>query len=129
MRVSSTGAAYALAVGCIANFQASPAWAFSPPSLAAPSTILSSCRACSAAATRNAPERPYETRARAWGGAGRGRATTATRMSSTDIESPFATPGMADMEEDEDMDALLPLTLENVETVLDEMRPYLMSDG
>lgn len=51
------------------------------------------------------------------------------RMSSTDIESPFATPGMADMDGDEDKDALLTLTLENVETVLDEMRPYLMSDG
>lgn len=50
-------------------------------------------------------------------------------MSSTDIESPFASPGMANMEEDEDVDAFLPLTLDNVETVLDEMRPYLMSDG
>lgn len=37
---------------------------------------------------------------------------------------------MADMGEgEEDKDALLTLTLENVETVLDEMRPYLMSDG
>lgn len=50
-------------------------------------------------------------------------------MSSTDIESPFATPGMVDMDDDEDKDAFLTLTLENVETVLDEMRPYLMSDG
>lgn len=38
-------------------------------------------------------------------------------------------PGMADMNDDDDDDAFLPLTLENVETVLDEMRPYLMSDG
>ena len=37
---------------------------------------------------------------------------------------------MADMgDEEEDKDALLTLTLENVETVLDEMRPYLMPDG
>ncbi|CAM9893566.1 unnamed protein product [Choristocarpus tenellus] len=42
-----------------------------------------------------------------------------------DIESPFASPGIAD----DDSDELLPLTLENVELVLDEMRPYLMSDG
>lgn len=49
--------------------------------------------------------------------------------SSTDIESPFAKPGVAGNEMESDKDALLPLTLENVETVLDEMRPYLMSDG
>lgn len=49
-------------------------------------------------------------------------------MSSTDIESPFASPGVVETEED-DKDAPLPLTLENVEIVLDEMRPYLMSDG
>lgn len=71
------------------------------------------------------------TKTRFLSSSGRRRSAAAhvTRMSSTDIESPFASPGMADMGEDEDKDALLPLTLENVETVLDEMRPYLMSDG
>ncbi|CAM9703085.1 unnamed protein product [Chrysoparadoxa australica] len=33
------------------------------------------------------------------------------------------------MDDDDDDDAPLPLTLENVEKVLDEMRPYLISDG
>lgn len=42
-----------------------------------------------------------------------------------DIESPFAPGGAAVAGGDE----TLPLTLENVELVLDEMRPYLMSDG
>lgn len=36
---------------------------------------------------------------------------------------------MADTDDDDDDDAFLPLSLENVEIVLDEMRPYLMSDG
>ncbi|CAN0373095.1 unnamed protein product [Discosporangium mesarthrocarpum] len=42
-----------------------------------------------------------------------------------EIESPFATPGVSGATDDD----LLPLTLDNVEMVLDEMRPYLMSDG
>ncbi|CAM9280898.1 unnamed protein product [Phaeothamnion confervicola] len=45
-----------------------------------------------------------------------------------EIESPFADPTTAGGADDDD-DAPLALTLENVERVLDEMRPYLMSDG
>lgn len=118
--------------GCMAAasvLQGSPAGAFAPPSLIPPSRAapMSTCRACDAKwSHRSKVERPHSAQihSRGWT---RGR--TATRMSSTDIESPFATPGVADVDDDDDMDALLPLTLENVETVLDEMRPYLMSDG
>eukprot|EP00284_Hemiselmis_tepida_P008293 CAMPEP_0174927442 /NCGR_PEP_ID=MMETSP1355-20121228/18132_1 /TAXON_ID=464990 /ORGANISM="Hemiselmis tepida, Strain CCMP443" /LENGTH=238 /DNA_ID=CAMNT_0016173541 /DNA_START=9 /DNA_END=725 /DNA_ORIENTATION=+ len=47
---------------------------------------------------------------------------------STDpIVSPF--DPSVDIETDTDSDGPLALTLENVETTLDEMRPYLMSDG
>lgn len=54
-------------------------------------------------------------------------AASPMRMSTeVQIESPFAAPGALD---DDDDDGPLPLTLENVEKVLDEMRPYLMSDG
>eukprot|EP00638_Chattonella_subsalsa_P006953 CAMPEP_0117758584 /NCGR_PEP_ID=MMETSP0947-20121206/15470_1 /TAXON_ID=44440 /ORGANISM="Chattonella subsalsa, Strain CCMP2191" /LENGTH=181 /DNA_ID=CAMNT_0005578809 /DNA_START=232 /DNA_END=777 /DNA_ORIENTATION=+ len=48
-------------------------------------------------------------------------------MSTTDedqITSPFENTGVSDTQEE-----FLPLTLENVEKILDEMRPYLMSDG
>eukprot|EP00611_Tribonema_gayanum_P029078 TRINITY_DN7680_c0_g2_i3.p1 TRINITY_DN7680_c0_g2~~TRINITY_DN7680_c0_g2_i3.p1 ORF type:complete len:251 (+),score=87.24 TRINITY_DN7680_c0_g2_i3:153-905(+) len=52
------------------------------------------------------------------------------------IQSPFAqgNPGMEGYDsdsddEDDDMDGYLPLTMENVDMVLDEMRPYLISDG
>jgi len=44
--------------------------------------------------------------------------------------SPFEGDNIvAEDSDDEDDDAILPLTLENVEKILDEMRPYLMSDG
>mmetsp|Transcript_8519 Transcript_8519/g.27913 ORF Transcript_8519/g.27913 Transcript_8519/m.27913 type:complete len:231 (+) Transcript_8519:126-818(+) len=46
------------------------------------------------------------------------------------ISSPFENFALDDEEDDElDPDVELPLTLENVERVLDELRPYLMSDG
>ncbi|KAJ8612522.1 hypothetical protein CTAYLR_003731 [Chrysophaeum taylorii] len=49
-----------------------------------------------------------------------------TRLRAEVISSPFE-KGLD--EDDEDDDEELPLTLENVEKVLDELRPYLMSDG
>eukprot|EP00752_Nemacystus_decipiens_P006700 g6023.t1 len=128
--------------GCVAtaataaSLQASPVGAFAIPafvSSGAPS--LANCRSCSstspsssalprAGSSRGSPRQ----QTRGWGKAE--RSVGVARMSSTDIESPFATPGVADMGEgEEDDDAPLTLTLENVETVLDEMRPYLMSDG
>lgn len=129
-----------LAAAAIATlFHASPAGSFCSPR---PVT----CRAClqTAASTSTATfSRPsserrwarsiWGGRERGWGGRGEGtnrKHGVLLLMSSTDIESPFATPGVAgnEMEED-DIDAVLPLTLENVEKVLDEMRPYLMSDG
>ena len=47
------------------------------------------------------------------------------------IVSPFdaSKGGTADDDDDDDEDEELPLTRENVELVLDEMRPYLQSDG
>mmetsp|Transcript_9000 Transcript_9000/g.11336 ORF Transcript_9000/g.11336 Transcript_9000/m.11336 type:complete len:217 (-) Transcript_9000:317-967(-) len=48
------------------------------------------------------------------------------------IQSPFDTSNsMYDDDDDDDevLDQELPLTLENVEKVLDELRPYLISDG
>ena len=46
------------------------------------------------------------------------------------VISPFDTSSNANPNESEDdSDDELPLTLENVEKVLDEMRPYLQSDG
>eukprot|EP00904_Undaria_pinnatifida_P003461 jgi/Undpi1/13115/HiC_scaffold_8.g02777.m1 len=108
--------------GCVAvtttAFQATPAVAFVPPSFS-PGGLSTSGVCYSKSHHPSSPGRGWT----------RPRSGAAVRMSSTDIESPFATPGMADMEGDEDKDALLTLTLENVETVLDEMRPYLMSDG
>jgi Fe-S cluster biogenesis protein NfuA len=72
--------------------------------------------ACSFMAAARAPVR------RQSGGAGVG-----VLRSAPEIESPFAAPGT--LSDDDDDDSLLPLTLDNVEKVLDEMRPYLMSDG
>lgn len=127
--------------GCVATavaavlLQSSPAGAFAPPAFtpAGPGPV-SYCRACSSATASSALPRSVSRssgssqQARGWWGAR--RSVGVTRMSSTDIESPFASPGMADMGEgEEDTESLLTLTLENVETVLDEMRPYLMSDG
>lgn len=127
----------------VASLQASQAGAFAPPAFvpSGPASLLY-CRSCSSAASAVLPRSSSSSssnaaskqqQARAWGAPRRAgaRSTVVTRMSSTDIESPFASPGMAEMGEgdEEDKDALLTLTLENVETVLDEMRPYLMSDG
>ena len=111
--------------GCVAAttvLRAYPATAFVPPSFPpfSPAALSSSGVCCSKSSLQTHPST-----GRGWASS-KGRAI---RMSSTDIESPFATPGMADMDDDEDKDAFLTLTLENVETVLDEMRPYLMSDG
>ncbi|CAM9174830.1 unnamed protein product, partial [Ectocarpus sp. 12 AP-2014] len=132
-----------MAVAAVAatSLQNSRAGAFAPPAFvpAAPAY----CRSCSSSsmsalartAAASSSSSSARQQARGWGAAPRrtGASESAVvprRMSSTDIESPFATPGMADMgDEEEDADSLLTLTLENVETVLDEMRPYLMSDG
>ena len=78
-----------------------------------------------------------------WAGAGAAATTTTTVRPSTfrhdipeddvsggDVVSPFTdgvnSKGFGDSGDD---DEILPLTIENVEKVLDEMRPYLMSDG
>jgi len=45
------------------------------------------------------------------------------------VVSPFDSEQQEDAVELEDDGEYLPLTLDNVEKVLDEMRPYLMSDG
>ncbi|CAM9547844.1 unnamed protein product [Ectocarpus fasciculatus] len=125
-----------IAVAAVAatSLQTSPAGAFAPPAFVPAGPAY--CRSCSSsstsalARTAAASSSSAQQQARGWGAAPRRSGAAPRRMSSTDIESPFATPGMADMgDEEEDADALLTLTLENVETVLDEMRPYLMSDG
>ncbi len=48
-----------------------------------------------------------------------------------EIVSPFAKLGATDKldDRDEDDEIFLPLTYENVEKVLDELRPYLIADG
>lgn len=130
MRTATSGA-YFLA-GCMVAatvLQSSPAGAFAPPSFLPATRSSFSASGCRACCDGSLGDRPHRSQSRRPRGGGFRRTNVATRMSSTDIESPFATPGMADMGEEEDKDALLPLTLENVETVLDEMRPYLMSDG
>ena len=105
--------------------QGSTAGAFAPPPMvpASISRTDSRCRSCCARASVDRPRRK-QLRSRGWD-AGR---RPSTQLWSTDIESPFAKPEVADMDDDDD-DECLPLTLENVEIVLDEMRPYLMSDG
>lgn len=120
-------------VGLMALQQVSPAGSFAPLSLVAPNTV--ECRACGSiwrshsAVSAGRYSRLNQSRARSSRtSAKRGfGSNTVTRMS-TDIESPFTTPGVNE-ELEEDEDGVLPLTLENVEIVLDEMRPYLMSDG
>lgn len=65
------------------------------------------------------------------------RTTIRLRASEGTIVSPFdssrtstATAPSEDKDDDtDDDDEELPLTIENVERVLDEMRPYLQSDG
>ncbi|CAB1115598.1 unnamed protein product [Ectocarpus sp. CCAP 1310/34] len=134
-----------IAVAAVAaiSLQNSRAGAFAPPAFVPAGPAH--CRSCSssstsalartaAASSSSSSSSRAQQQARGWGSAPRRNgasesAVAPRRMSSTDIESPFASPGMADMGDGEDADALLTLTLENVETVLDEMRPYLMSDG
>ncbi|CAN0011427.1 unnamed protein product, partial [Ectocarpus sp. 8 AP-2014] len=130
-----------IAVAAVAatSLQNSRAGAFAPPTFVPAGPAY--CRSCSssstsalaraAAASSSSSSSSTQQQARGWGAVPRRTgAAEPRRMSSTDIESPFATPGMADMgDEEEDPEAMLTLTLENVETVLDEMRPYLMSDG
>lgn len=107
---------------------------FISPSLIRPATLT--CRMCGSTwISRATPSSGRTTRfsqIRTSGGRANLRKGTesrvSTRLSSTDIESPFATPGVSE-HIDEDNDGILPLTLDNVEIVLDEMRPYLMSDG
>lgn len=114
--------------GCFlvgAVLRISPAGAFTPSSMvpgASTSGVHSRCRSHSVPSSVDRPRRKLG-RSRGWHIGHR----LSTQLSSTDIESPFATPGVADPDDDDD--APLPLTLENVEIVLDEMRPYLMSDG
>ncbi|CAN0276094.1 unnamed protein product [Pylaiella littoralis] len=146
MRSQSFVGRCVVTAAAVASLQASPAGAFAPPASVSSSLApLPYCRSCSSSASALLPpgsssssrrsssssnSDAKQRQARGWGAQRRAGTTgaTVTRMSSTDIESPFATPGMAEMGE-EDKDSLLTLTLENVETVLDEMRPYLMSDG
>ena len=52
------------------------------------------------------------------------RIATRAEPAADDVVSPFESDGSKD-----DDDEILPLTYDNVEKILDEMRPYLMSDG
>ena len=53
------------------------------------------------------------------------RIATRAEPAADDVVSPFESDGSKDDDDDE----ILPLTYDNVEKILDEMRPYLMSDG
>lgn len=132
MRASGVTAGCAL-VWFMALQQVSPAGSFAPLSLIASNTV--ECRACGSiwrshsGASAGRYSRLTQPRARSSRtSAKRGFGSNTVRRMSTDIESPFTTPGVNEELED-DEDDVLPLTLENVEIVLDEMRPYLMSDG
>jgi len=61
----------------------------------------------------------------------RRRSLVSLRAEATDpiVVSPFDPSVDADVDEKKADDGPLPLTLDNVEKVLDTMRPYLMSDG
>lgn len=119
--------------GLLVLQETSPVASFVPPSPIFSDTLR--CRACGSswASLSRAPAGCFgnprarwvreSLRSRIQGG-------RAVHMSSPDIESPFARPDVTDdMDDDDDDDDVLPLTLDNVEAVLDEMRPYLMSDG
>lgn len=53
------------------------------------------------------------------------RAITVRPIYADVISSPFQ-PSLDDDDDDDEADEELPLTLDNVEKVLDELRPYLM---
>ena len=58
-----------------------------------------------------------------------GRGAAALQLAEPQIESPFDTDGAGADDGKRALSGPLPLTMENVELVLDEMRPYLMADG